>query len=73
MAYLPPPGAAAPIHCRYDTADVLSMEQLQRDTGFIAELTRRMACAAVCPVEREIPEKVKTELDEYLYRKRKKD
>jgi len=64
-------GNAAPIHCRYDTMSVLSMEQLQRDIGFIAEFTRRMACAAVCPVAREIPEKVKKELDEYLYRKRK--
>ena len=66
-------GNAAPIHCRYDTADVLSMEQLQRDIQFISEFTRRMACAAVCPVAREIPEKVKGELDEYLYRKRKAD
>ena len=65
--------SAAPIHCRYDTADVLSMEQLRRDIDFIAEFTRRMACAAVCPVAREIPEKVKKELDEYLYRKRKED
>jgi hypothetical protein len=65
--------AVAPIHCRYDTADVLSMEQLQRDIAFIAEFTLRMACAAVCPVAREIPEKVKGELDEYLYRKRKQE
>ena len=62
---------AAPIHCRFDTADVLSMEQLDRDIGFIAEFTRRMADAAVCPVAREIPESVKGELDEYLFRKRK--
>ena len=27
--------------------------------------------AAVCPVAREIPEKIKKELDEYLARKRK--
>ena len=66
-------GDAAPIHCRYDTADVLSMEQLQRDIAFIAEFTRRMACAAVCPVARELPEKVKKELDEYLWRKRKEE
>jgi hypothetical protein len=32
-----------------------------------------MACAAVCPVAREIPQKVKDELDVYLYRKRKED
>ena len=61
----------APIHCRYDRPDILSMEQLQKDIGFIAEFTRRMAQAAVCPVDREIPEKVKKELDEYLFRKRK--
>ena len=61
----------APIHCRYDTPEVLSMEQLQKDIAFIAEFTRRMAQAAVCPVAREIPEKVKKELDEYLFRKRK--
>ncbi len=67
------PHAAAPIHCRYDTADVLSMEQLQRDIAFITEFTRRMACAAVCPVARELPEKVKKELDEFLFRKRKEE
>ena len=65
--------AVAPIHCRYDNKEVLSMPQLQSDIRFIAEFTRRMACAAVCPVAREIPQKVKDELDVYLYRKRKED
>ena len=32
-----------------------------------------MAGAAKCPVKREIPEKVRKELDEYLNRKRKGD
>ncbi len=64
-------GNVAPIHCRYDRPEVLSMEQLQKDIAFIAEFTRRMAQAALCPVGREIPEKVKKELDEYLFRKRK--
>ena len=64
-------GSVAPIHCRYDRPDVLSMEQMQKDIFFIAEFTRRMAQAAICPVAREIPEKVKKELDEYLFRKRK--
>ena len=64
-------GNAAPIHCRYDLPEVLSMEQMQRDIDFITAFTRRMACAALCPVGRELPEKVKTELDEYLFRKRK--
>ena len=61
----------APIHCRYDTAEVLSMEQLEKDIAFIAQFTARMADAALCPVSRTIPEKMKKELDEYLYRKRK--
>ena len=64
-------GAVAPIHCRYDTAEVLSMGQLLRDTAFIAEFTRRMAQAVRCPVSREIPDSVKKDLDEYLFRKRK--
>ncbi len=66
-------GNVAPIHCRYDRMDVLSMEQLEKDTAFIAEFTRRMAEAVCCPVAREIPESVKKELDEYLFRKRKED
>ncbi len=64
-------GSVAPIHCRYDRPEVLSMEQLQKDIAFIAEFTRRMAQSACCPVSREIPEKVRKELDEYLFRKRK--
>lgn len=59
------------IHCRYDLKDVLSMSQLSKDIDFISEFTRRMADAAVCPVKREIPEKIRTELDEYLFKKRK--
>jgi len=50
---------------------VLSMRQMEKDIAFIAEFTRRMAMSAACPVKREIPEKVKTELDEYLFRKRR--
>ena len=64
-------GNAAPIHCRYDLPEVLSMAQMEKDIAFIAAFTRRMANSAVCPVSRDIPEKVKTELDEYLFRKRR--
>lgn len=62
----------APIHCRYDLMDVLSMQKLQEDIDFITLFAKRMACAAVCPVDREIPENIKKELDEYTARKRKK-
>ena len=64
-------GGVAPIHCRYDTPEVLSMEQMGKDIAFITEFTRRMADSAVCPVAREIPDKIRGELDEYLFRKRK--
>lgn len=61
----------AVIHNRYDTPDVLSDDRIRQDSAFLAEFTRRMADSAKCPVKREIPEKVKKELDEYLFRKRK--
>ena len=66
-------GNVAPIHCRYDQKDVMSMEQLQKDIDFLALFTGRFANAAVCPVSREIPDDIKKELDEYLFRKRKKN
>lgn len=64
-------GNVAPIHCRYDLMDVMSIEQLQKDIDFLALFTERFANAAVCPVSREIPEDIKKQLDEYLFRKRK--
>ena len=47
------------------------MEQLQKDIDFLVKFTERFVNAVVCPVAREIPEKIKKELDEYLFRKRK--
>ena len=61
----------APIHCRYDLMDVMSMEQLEKDIEFLTLFTERFANAVVCPVSREIPEDIKKQLDEYLFRKRK--
>ena len=63
--------AVAPIHCRHDTVEALSMDQLGKDIAFITEFTRRMAMSAVCPVSREIPDNVRKELDEYLFKKRR--
>ncbi len=59
------------IHCRYDRMDVLSMDQLLKDIDFITLFTERMANAVICPVSRELPDKIKKELDEYMGRKRK--
>ena len=70
FARLAPPSQAT-IHNRYDTMEVLSLRQLREDGAFLAGFTAQMANAARCPVKREIPEKVKKELDEYLNRKRK--
>lgn len=64
-------GTVAPIHCRYDVKEIMSMEQLQKDIDFLNLFTDRFTNAAVCPVKREIPEDVKKQLDEYLFRKRK--
>ena len=61
----------APIHCRYDLMDVMSVEQLEKDIDFLTLFTERFANAAVCPVSREIPDDIKKQLDEYLFRKRK--
>ncbi len=62
----------AAIHSRYDVKELLSMEQLNKDSEFILKFTLRMANSIVCPVSKEIPEKIKKQLDEYLYRTRKK-
>ncbi len=72
FARLAPPSQAT-IHNRYDTPEILSDRRIQEDTLWIAQFTGRMADAAKCPVKREIPEKVRTELDEYLARKRKEN
>ena len=67
------PKSQATIHNRYDTRALLSEEQLIADIGFLSDFTLSMADAVKCPVSREIPEDVKTKLDEYLLRKRKKE
>ena len=51
----------------------LSEAQLAEDIGFLTDFTLAMADAVKCPVSREIPDSVKTKLDEYLLRKRRKD
>ncbi|MGN1413169.1 MAG: M28 family metallopeptidase [Anaerovoracaceae bacterium] len=59
------------IHNRYDTIDLISPQQMSRDIDFITFFADRMANAAQLPVSREIPEKMKVELDDYMCRKRK--
>jgi len=64
------PGNAATIHNRYDTPEVVSAEQLTEDMDFIIAFTERMANAKQCPVAREIPDKIKEDIDRYMNRKR---
>ena len=66
------PPTTATIHNRYDTPDLMSDRQMVSDIRFITAFADRMANAKKCPVSKEIPEEMKTKLDEYLCRKRKK-
>lgn len=65
------PSNTATIHNSYDTMAVMKAEHMVKDIGFITGFASRMANSAVCPVNREMPEKMKEELDYYLLRKRK--
>ncbi len=67
------PNNTATIHNSYDTMAVMKGEQMAEDIDFIAAFTNRMANAQLCPVSREMPEKMKEKLDIYLNRKRDKE
>ena len=64
------PQNTATIHNSYDTLAVMSGRQMAEDIGLLCAFVDRMANAKRCPVKREIPENMKTKLDEYLCRKR---
>ena len=64
----PPPTGT--IHNSYDTAALMSGEQMAQDIAFICAFTDRMANSVRCPVAREIPDNMKEKLDIYLTRKR---
>ena len=65
------PANTATIHNRYDTQNLIKLENMQKDIAFITAFVERMANAKIFPVAREIPEEMKVKLDEYLCRKRK--
>ena len=69
FARIAPPNTAT-IHNSYDTAKLMSGEQMVKDIEFIVAFTDRMANAKRCPVAREIPDNIKEKLDIYLARKR---
>lgn len=65
------PNNTATIHNSYDTRKVMKMEHMQKDIEFIAKFVNIMANAKHCPVDRQMPEKMKEKLDYYFTRKRK--
>ena len=66
------PQNTATIHNSYDTVALMMGEHMVKDIEFITAFTVRMACAAYCPVAREMPDNMKEKLDIYLSRKRDK-
>jgi hypothetical protein len=64
------PSNTGTIHNSYDTKALLTADQIEKDSIFITKFADRMANAVLCPVAREIPDKVKEKLDVYLCRKR---
>lgn len=66
------PQNTATIHNSYDTMALMKGEQMEQDIAFICTFASRMANAARCPVEREMPDNMKEKLDNYLCRKRPK-
>ena len=71
FARIAPPNTAT-IHNSYDTKALMSARQMAQDIAFLVQFTGRMAGAAVCPVERKMPDNMKEKLDIYLCRKREK-
>lgn len=72
FARLAPQGGAR-IHSRLDVMDYLEEKNYYRTCDFIALFSSRLINAVVFPVEREIPDKMKEELDYYLGRKERKE
>ena len=66
------PQNTATNHNSYDTIALMMGEHMVKDIEFITAFTARMACAAHCPVAREMPGSMKEKLDIYLSRKRDK-
>jgi len=57
-------------HDRYDTIQVMDGGQMAEDFEFVLAFAKRMAAAKHCPFAREMPENMRTKLDNYLGIKR---
>ena len=66
------PDRTGTIHNSYDTAALMTGEQVAEDIDFLVAFADRMANAKMCPVARTIPDNMKEKLDNYMGRKRAK-
>ncbi len=67
------PGGGAQIHSNLDVIENLSTDNYYKTCSFIEKFATRLINAKVFPVEREIPENMKEELDYYIGRKEKSE
>lgn len=65
------PGGGARVHSRKDTMECLEESNYYRTCDFISEFSRRLINSYYFPVEKEIPENLKNDLDNYMGRKKK--
>lgn len=65
------PAGGAQIHSHKDVMDYLSEDNYYKTCDFIAKFADRLVNSAAFPVEKEIPQNIKDELDVYLGRKEK--
>lgn len=69
FARITPQGGGS-IHSRFDSMDILNEHFLEEDTEFITRYAEAFANAYVFPVKKEMPDKMKEELDKYLGREK---
>ena len=63
------PSGVAPIHTRYDTKEYVSAKQLLKDMKIITSFTDFFANVDEIPLSLKISEKIKTDVENYMFRK----
>lgn len=72
FARITPPGGGD-IHNRFDIIEHLNKRYLKEDTEFIRAYAESLINAYVFPVKKEVPQKMKEEIDKYYLREKKED
>lgn len=65
------PNGGGDIHNRFDVMEHLSKRYLGEDTEFILNYSLSLVNAYVFPVKKEVPDKMKEEIDKYFLREKK--